>query len=108
MSRYLLTGLGLLALMCLPSCMQQGESPSGDETQVLDTKEEILARIVAPVFPERDFLLSDFGASADGLGDNKAAFSAAMTASREAGGGRIVVPAGEYLVNGPIHFVSNT
>ena len=108
MSRYLLTGLGLLTLMCLPSCMQQGDSPSGDETQVLDTKEEILARIVAPVFPERDFLLSDFGASADGLGDNKAAFSAAMTASREAGGGRIVVPAGEYLVNGPIHFVSNT
>lgn len=49
-----------------------------------------------------------FGAKAGGVKDCKPAFDKAMRqAAKTKGGMHIVVPAGEYLMNGPIHFVSN-
>ena len=66
----------------------------------------ILRRIKAPVFPQRDFLLTKFGAKGDGKTDNTAAFRQAITACNKAGGGRVVVPAGEFLT-GAIHLKSN-
>jgi polygalacturonase len=92
--------LVLVGLLFLLAC--------STEKQPFDTKEEILARIVAPSFPDNTFLIADFSGVGDGTTDNKPAFEKAMQASEAAGGGRIVVPAGEYLINGPIHFVSNT
>jgi polygalacturonase len=74
----------------------------------LDTPAEILARIVPPTIPDRVFQLADFGAKPDGSGDSRPAFARAMEASRAAGGGRIVVSPGEYRLDGPIHFVSDT
>jgi len=67
---------------------------------------EILARIVPPQFPARDFDITQFGAVADGQTDASAAISKAMAACVAAGGGRVVVPAGEFLT-GPIHLQSN-
>ncbi len=66
----------------------------------------ILAGISAPTFPDRDFPLSDFGAVGDGTTDATAAVRAAVSACAAAGGGRVVVPAGEYLT-GAIHLKSN-
>jgi len=65
----------------------------------------ILARIKAPVFSDKEFPIVQFGASADGKTDSSSAIAQAITACNEAGGGRVIVPAGEYLT-GPIHLKS--
>lgn len=65
----------------------------------------ILARIVPPTFPDRDCRITDFGAR-EGE-DARPAILAALDACADAGGGRVVIPAGEWLSNGPIHLRSN-
>ncbi|MDP4999686.1 MAG: glycoside hydrolase family 28 protein [Saprospiraceae bacterium] len=66
----------------------------------------ILENIQAPVFPDRDFSILDFGAAPDGS-DALPAIQAAIAACHAAGGGRVVVPAGSFAVNGSIHLKSN-
>jgi polygalacturonase len=65
---------------------------------------QILARIRAPKFPKRDFLITKFGAKTGA--DSTAAIAKAIAACSKAGGGRVVVPAGEFLT-GAIHLKSN-
>ncbi len=65
---------------------------------------EILARIHAPEFPAKDFVITDFGAT-PGI-DCTAAIRAAISACHDAGGGKVVIPAGEWLT-GAIHLLSN-
>jgi polygalacturonase len=67
---------------------------------------EILARIQAPVFPARDFVITNYGAVADGQTDCTAAIDRTIKACAKDGGGRVVVPAGEFFT-GPIHLLSN-
>ncbi len=67
----------------------------------------ILAQIVPPVFPDRDFDITDFGAVAGGVANCQPAIARAIAACNKAGGGRVVVPAGVYAVQGPIHLLSN-
>ena len=67
---------------------------------------KILKRIVAPKFPKRDFVITNFGAVADGKTDCTAAIAKAIDACVKKGGGRVVVPAGEFLT-GAIHLKSN-
>lgn len=66
---------------------------------------EVLARVVSPVFPARDFWVTDFGARGDGATDDSPAFRAAIAACADAGGGRVLVPPGVYLT-GPLHLRS--
>ncbi len=66
----------------------------------------ILARIQAPVFPDRDFLITRYGARPDGQTDATGAFRTAIDACHRAGGGRVVVPPGVFLT-GPIRLESN-
>jgi polygalacturonase len=72
-----------------------------------DVVPKILERIRPPQFPDRDFLVSDYGARGDGESDCKAAFADAIDACHGAGGGRVIVPAGEWHLRGPIHLRSN-
>ena len=67
---------------------------------------EILQRIVPPVFPAKDFVITDFGAVADGTADCTAAIARAIETCAGQGGGRVVIPAGEFLT-GAIHLKSN-
>jgi polygalacturonase len=67
---------------------------------------EILNEIIPPVFPDRDFNVTDFGAIGDGDSDCTTAFQSAVQACSDAGGGRVVVPPGMYLT-GAIHLKSN-
>src|SRR4051812_44081735 len=69
------------------------------------TVPEILARIVAPEFPVRDFVITKYGAKGNG-GDASTAIAKAIDACVKAGGGRVVVPKGDY-VTGPIRLRSN-
>ena len=71
-----------------------------------NTLPAILARIVAPTFPARDFDITKFGAVADGKTDCTAAIAKAIDACAEAGGGHVIIPAGEFLT-GAIHLKSN-
>jgi unsaturated rhamnogalacturonyl hydrolase len=70
------------------------------------TANEILGRIHAPTFPNREFRITDFGALADGKTDSTAAIKMAIEACHNAGGGHVVVPDGEFLT-GAIHLLSN-
>ena len=65
----------------------------------------ILARIVPPQFPARDFVITNFVAFADGNTDCSMAIKQAIAACVEAGGGRVVIPAGEFLT-GAVHLQS--
>ena len=67
---------------------------------------DILARIKAPQFADRDFTITDYGAVGDGQADCTGAFKKAVSAAHEAGGGRVVVPAGVFQT-GPIHLKSH-
>jgi len=66
--------------------------------------EAVLARIRAPEFPARDFPITAFGAKPGA--ESGAAIRAAIEACHAAGGGRVVVPAGEWLT-GAIELKSN-
>jgi DNA sulfur modification protein DndE len=59
-----------------------------------------------PSFPDKEFLVSDYGGIADGKILNTAAFSKAIDACVKAGGGRVVVNKGTWLT-GPIELKSN-
>ncbi len=67
---------------------------------------KIIAQIKAPVFPERDFDITDFGAKTGGKTKCTEAIKKAISACNKAGGGRVVVGAGTFLT-GPIHLKSN-
>lgn len=64
----------------------------------------VLSQMRAPEFPNRDFPITQFGAKPGA--DVTAAIRAAIEACHKAGGGRVVVPAGEWLT-GAVHLKSN-
>jgi polygalacturonase len=66
----------------------------------------ILARIKPPVFPNRTFMITKYGARSDGLTDCTAAIQKAIAACSKAGGGRVVVPQGTFS-SGAIHLRNN-
>src|SRR5215510_906262 len=66
----------------------------------------ILSRIKAPTFPNREFNITKFGAVPSSRNDATAAIRRAIEACAKAGGGRVIVPPGEY-VTGPLHLKSN-
>lgn len=66
----------------------------------------ILKNIVPPTFPDKDFLITDFGAKADGKTNCTEAFKKAIAECSIKGGGRVVVPEGKFF-SGPIHLKSN-
>lgn len=67
---------------------------------------EILSRIKPPVFPRADFPITKFGAKPGLKNDSTDAIARAVSACSNAGGGRVTVPAGEFLT-GAIHLRSN-
>jgi len=89
------------AVACLVSTfLLHADAPEWQQVPI------ILKRIVAPKFPAHDFDITQSGAVGDGMTDCTAAIAKAIDACAEAGGGRVVVPAGEFLT-GPIHLKSN-
>ena len=67
---------------------------------------KILARIKPPTFPKKGLSILKYGAKAGGIFDCREAINKAIEACSKAGGGRVVVPAGEYLT-GAIRLRSN-
>ena len=86
---FILAGLEMEQLRAAPA-----SAPS--TAQGWDLAAEILARIRAPAFPDRDFPITDFGAVAGDRADCTAALRQAIAACHAAGGGRVRVPAGVW------------
>lgn len=65
---------------------------------------EIIERIQKPNFPDRDYLITDYNAAQE---DALPAIRKAIKEANSEGGGRVVIPAGEWFSKGPIHLKSN-
>jgi polygalacturonase len=108
---FIRAGLGVAALAgCTRNWAQQlvdHAPPVRKEDTGWAQLPSILAGIVPPTFPDADFFVTDYGASPGLDTDCFAAFAAAIQACNQAGGGRVVVTAGDYLSNGPIHLLSS-
>jgi polygalacturonase len=68
--------------------------------------DDIAGQVKAPVFPNRVFDITRFGAKADGTTLNTAAIARAIAECARSGGGRVLVPAGTFLT-GAIHLKSH-
>lgn len=77
------------------------------EADEWDLSKQIRSNINLPVIPDRDFLVTDFGAVGDGKTDCSTAIANAIAAAASARGGRIVIPPGVYMT-GPVHLESHT
>jgi polygalacturonase len=77
---------------------------SNDPWEQLDG---ILAEISIPQFRDATYNVIDFGAVDGGTSDILPAIRQAIGQCASEGGGRVLVPAGTYRVDGPIHLLSN-
>src|SRR5947209_6392453 len=98
--------LGAAMAFVVAVTVAMADGPPQAAPQAWSRVPDILARIVPPTFPAREFSITNYGAIDDGLTDNTKAFQSAIVACAEAGGGKVVVPAGVF-VTGAIHLRSN-
>ncbi len=77
------------------------------EAEAWENLPGIIDRIVPPTFQDKQVLVTDFGAKGDSVTDNHTAFKKAIHDLAGAGGGRVIVPPGQYFIDGPIHLKSN-
>ncbi len=100
----LLLRLGLLASLLVPSLCQASYDPL---EPIAPIKAPFpMPQLQRPAFPERVVSIVDHGAVPGGTVKNTAAIAATIKAVADAGGGRVLVPAGRWLT-GPVHLRSN-
>jgi len=99
-----LKGVGpfILAGMEMERLVSAGPAPFS--ARGWDDLPAVLARIRPPEFPVRDFAITDFGAKPGE--DATKAIRGAIEACHAAGGGRVVVPAGDWLT-GAVQLLDN-
>jgi polygalacturonase len=83
------------ALVLAPRVMRAAEP--GPQHPAWSQVPEILARVKAPVFPDRLFPATKYGADGDGHRDSTAGLQRAIEECNRAGGGVVVIPAGLFL-----------
>jgi polygalacturonase len=85
--------VGAVAVRYAPEVWLRAQIPADPWAEL----PRILARIKPPSFPSRTFDVTKYGAVGDNAKDNTEAFKSAIAACTNAGGGRVVVPAGEFV-----------
>jgi polygalacturonase len=88
---------------------QQLRSDSDQVAQLHAKADAIIASIRPTSFPARDFVLTDFiqtNTGSQAFADVSTAITKAIAACHQAGGGRVLIPAGRWLT-GAIHLRSN-
>ena len=93
----------LLLGVTLTASAQKSGNPYKRYTQSLPFA---MPEVSAPIFPDRQVNLKDFGAVGDGITLNTEAFAKAINQLSNQGGGRLLVPAGVWFT-GPIELKSN-
>jgi unsaturated rhamnogalacturonyl hydrolase len=107
-----LKGVGAFILAGVEVAKLGGSTASDDLTpeQVAklgwDALPQILSHIHAPVFADKNFPITDYGAKADGMTDCTDAIRQAIEACNKAGGGHVIVPDGTFRTGG-IRLLSN-
>jgi polygalacturonase len=84
--------LGAMMMLCGGRIFAAAESPA--------------PQIPPPVIPDAKFVITAYGAVGDGITPATDAIQKTIDACAAAGGGHVVVPAGDYLI-GPFHLASN-
>lgn len=94
-----LVGAGAAAASPLPGILREAKDLllARQGKRGWDLVPDILARIVPPKFPDRDFDITRHGARDTATTDNTDAIRRAIDACAAAGGGRVVVPPGRFL-----------
>ncbi|QBZ98900.1 glycoside hydrolase family 28 protein [Flavobacterium sangjuense] len=87
------------------SCAPKHDKPTAYKADWTKMK-DIINSVKEPVFQNKTYLVSDFGAVADGVFDNTQAFKKAIETCSANGGGIVSVSYGKYFT-GPIHLQSN-
>jgi polygalacturonase len=101
-----IAAIPLESLGCAPITARGTPMTGAQDATGWDIVPGILRRIVPPTFPSREFDITRYGAKGDGTTDCSEAFTRAIAACAQAGGGRVTVPAGRY-VTGPLRLRSN-
>lgn len=96
-------GLGLLS-PALRAAAEPTPPPAGRSHW--PAAEEILRRLRLPQIPSRIFRVTDFGAQGDGRSDARPGLLEAIARCNREGGGRVLVPPGDWWLNGPLHLKS--
>lgn len=97
----------LVLLAVAGGCRKSGPAAESEFTGSWAQVPDIVKQIGEPNIPDREFNIVDFKAVADGTTDCRPAIMEAIQACESAGGGRVLVPAGTYLVNGSLYLVSD-
>lgn len=98
--------LGLFSVSGCQTLPLLTEAHEKEDATLWQQADAIISSIARTQFPERDFLVTDFGAVGDGQTDNTKAIADAIAACAAAGGGRVVIPEGRFNT-GPVHLKSN-
>ena len=93
-------------LCCLLAICYVAAQQTAPILQGWDEYPAILKRISPPAFPQKDFIITKYGAVGDDKTDCTSAFKKAIEKCNAAGGGRVVVPKGVYLT-GALRLLSN-
>ena len=99
--------IGAILAACGGGTKLQGKQNS--EADSLSYEQQIAhvrSQIKAPQFPDKNYMVTTFGAVGDGKTSNTEAFKKAIEACSKKGGGRVVVPQGTFLT-GAIYLKSN-
>ncbi len=92
----------LAAYMLLTVCSCTHQPASTQPLTGWDKVPAILQQISAPTFPDTVFNVMDYGAKADTTFDSRPAILKAVNACNRAGGGKVLIPAGSYLIKGSV------
>src|SRR5262245_34645384 len=94
-------------VLSLPWWFMPPATAVATESAGWDSVPAILNRISPPKILDRYYKITDYGAVGDGQTNCRPAFDKAIADANSAGGGRVVVPAGDWFIRGPIHLKSN-
>jgi polygalacturonase len=104
LNKYIMYCLILFIYLGLLSCVNS--AVSDEIKQGWSVADNILDDLKSPVFPDKYYIITDFGAVGDSITDCTGAFKAAILKCHDEGGGKVIVPPGTYL-SGAIHLLSN-
>ena len=96
----------IVLVAVLFSCATKQQNSNLSSTSAWKNMQNSIKAIKTPVFINKVYDITNFGAQQGGVLDNTEAFKKAIHACSENGGGIVLVPQGKYLT-GPIHLESN-